>query len=290
MDPKGVREQSKSKQKGRRELSDSLPAHRDLADASWQLAKKDCRCFHEACAMPRQARIEVPGIPMHVTQRGVNRCAIFLDDDDRHHYRRLLREACTRHAVLVHAYVLMGNHVHLLVSAERALAFSRAMCLLGQGYVPAFNRRHGRTGTLWEGRFRSCLVDSEGYLLTAYRYIELNPVRAGMVERAEDYPWSSVRANLGVAGDPLVTPHAQFIAMGTDLVERSSWYRAWLDQAVPPDDLDAFRTHAAQERAFGSTRFQAMVAATLNREVSVRRRGRPRREPVADALVEEFKR
>ena len=227
---------------------------------------------------------------MHVTHRGVNRAAVFLDAEDFDRYRTLLGKALSREGVALHAYVLMGNHVHLLVSAERALAFSRAMCLLGQGYVPAFNRRHGRTGTLWEGRFRSCLVDSEGYLLTAYRYIELNPVRAGMVERAEDYPWSSVRANLGVAGDPLVTPHAQFIAMGTDIAERSSWYRAWLDQGVPPDDLDAFRTHAAQERAFGSTRFQAMVAATLNREVSVRRRGRPRREPVAGALAEEFKR
>jgi putative transposase len=214
---------------------------------------------------------------MHVTHRGVNRAAVFLDTEDFDRYRTLLGKALSREGVALHAYVLMTNHVHLLVSAEREHAFSRAMCLLGKGYVPAFNRRHGRTGTLWEGRFRSCLVDSDQYLLSAYRYIELNPVRAGMVARAEDYAWSSAQANLGRADDALVTPHAQFAAVGSDAVARIAWYRAWLDQAIPPAELGALRMHAAQERAFGSKRFQAMVAATLNRDVSVRARGRPRR-------------
>lgn len=227
---------------------------------------------------------------MHVTHRGVNRAAVFLDSEDFERYRMLLGKALAREGVALHAYVLMNNHVHLLVSAERERALSRAMSLLGQGYVPAHNRRHGRTGTLWEGRFRSCLVDTEGYLLTAYRYIELNPVRAGMVGRAEEYAWSSVRANLELANDALVTPHAQFTAMGADASDRIAWYRAWLEQGIPPGELDAFRTHAAQERAFGSGPFQAMVAASLKREVSVRPRGRPRRLVAAEADGEDFKR
>ena len=162
--------------------------------------------------MPRQARLEIPGIPLHITQRGVNRCAIFLDDDDRRHYLNLLADSAKQYALRLHAYVLMGNHVHLLISSDEAGTVSRAMRQLGQNYVTAINRRHRRTGTLWEGRFKSCLVDSERCLLTAYRYIELNPVRAAMIAAPWDHPWSSVHANLARQHDPLVTPHSAFSA------------------------------------------------------------------------------
>ncbi len=132
--------------------------------------------------MPRQARLEIPGVALHITQRGVNRCAIFLDDDNRRHYLRLLGESAASHDLQIRAYVLMGNHVHLPVRSGEQGNVSRAMRQLGQACVTAFNRRHRRTGTLWQGRFKSCRVDSDRYLLTAYRYIELNPVRAAMVE------------------------------------------------------------------------------------------------------------
>ena len=135
--------------------------------------------------MPRRPRLELPGIPMHVTQRGVNRCAIFVDDVDRHHYRRVLREACTKDAVAVHALVLMDNHVHLLLASSQPGNVSMAMRNAGQAYVQAFNMRHGRSGTLWQGRYKSSLVDSERYLLSVMRYIELNPVRAAMVATPE---------------------------------------------------------------------------------------------------------
>jgi len=230
--------------------------------------------------MPRQARLEIPGVPLHITQRGVNRCAIFLDDDDRQHYLGLIALSAKKHALRIHAYVLMGNHVHLLVSSGQAGMVSRAMRQLGQNYVTAFNRRHRRTGTLWEGRFKSCLVDSERYLLTAYRYIELNPVRAAMVAAPEDYPWSSVHANLGLRHDPLVTPHESFLAMASDAAERAAAYRIWLREGVGSDELLAIRQHLQQERAFGSHRFQAMAEKTLGRPVSLRRAGRPRREPI----------
>lgn len=227
--------------------------------------------------MPRQARLDIPGVPLHITQRGVNRCAIFLDDDDRRHYLRLLGQSAASHDMRIHAYVLMNNHVHLLVSCEQSGKVSLAMRQLGQAYVTAFNRRHRRTGTLWEGRFKSCLVDSDRYLLTAYRYIELNPVRAVMVERPEHHHWSSVHANLALCEDALVAPHACFMAMGDSPQIRAEAYRTWLNQGISDDELLAIRQHLKQERAFGSKRFQAMAEKTLGRPVSVRRSGRPAR-------------
>jgi putative transposase len=137
----------------------------------------------------------------------------------------------------------MGNHVHLLVSSDESGKVSLAMRQLGQAYVTAFNRRHRRSGTLWEGRFKSCLVDSDHYLLTAYRYIELNPVRAAMVEKPEHHHWSSVHANLALCEDPLVTPHVCFIAMGNTPLVRAEAYRAWLKQGISDDELNAIRKH-----------------------------------------------
>jgi putative transposase len=119
--------------------------------------------------MPRQARLEIPGVPRHITQRGVNRGAIFLDDDDRRHYLHLVRESAANHDLQIHTYVLMGNHVHRLVSSDQPENMSRTMRQLVQAYATGFNRHHRRTGTLWDGRFKSCLVDSDRYLLTAYR-------------------------------------------------------------------------------------------------------------------------
>ncbi len=225
--------------------------------------------------MPRQARIEVPGIPVHVTQRGVNRCAIFLDDDDRHHYRRLVREACAKHDVLVHAYVLMDNHVHLLLHAEQAGGVSRAMRTIGQAYVQAFNQRHKRVGTLWQGRYKSSLVDSDDYALRVIRYIELNPVRAAMVDAPEAHRWSSVHLHLGLRQDTLVTPHALYLSLGTTPSARAHAYREWLMSGADNEELTRIRAHMAQEKALGNPRFQAMLEKTLNRQIDLKPRGRP---------------
>lgn len=177
-----------------------------------------------AAPMPRQARLELPGIPLHVTQRGVNRCAIFVDEEDREHYYQLLCDAAHEHDIAGHAYVFMGNHVHLLLTSPQRDALSRTMRNVGQCYVQAFSRRHRRSGTLWQGRFKSCLVDSERYLLTVYRYIELNPVRAAMVERPEHYRWSSVHANFLLASDALVTPHPAYLALDESPAVRAQAY------------------------------------------------------------------
>ncbi len=240
--------------------------------------------------MPRQARIEVPGIPMHVTQRGVNRCAIFLDDEDRHHYRRLLREACTNHDVLIHAYVLMDNHVHLLVHAGQTGAVSRAMRAVGQAYVQAFNQRHGRIGTLWQGRFKSSLVDSDAYALRVIRYIELNPVRAAMIDTPEAHRWSSVHMHLGLRPDTLMTPHPLYLSLGDTPTARANAYRTWLMSGSDDEELARIRTHMAQEKALGNPRFQAMLAKTLNRPVDFKPRGRPTLSKGAQKGTEGIKR
>jgi putative transposase len=231
--------------------------------------------FTEDALMARPPRIELPGVPLHITQRGVNRCAVFLDDEDRHDYLRLLGLFAARNALSIHAYVLMGNHVHLLTSSPRAGAASATLHRSTQCYVQAFNHRHRRTGTLWEGRFKSCLVATDRYLLEVYRYIERNPVRAGMVGAPADYAWSSVHANLGLKFDSLVKPHASLLALGDDTQSCHMAYREWLHAGEGEEHLEAIRAHVAQQRAYGDSRFQAMVERTLNRCVSIRSRGRP---------------
>lgn len=227
--------------------------------------------------MPRTPRLLLPGVPLHITQRGINKGAVFLDDEDRHHFRRLLRDAL-QSGIALHAFVLMDNHVHLLLTARTTRGLSCAMRRLGQCYVQAFNLRHRRCGSLWQGRFKSCLVQSERYLLNVMRYIELNPVRAAVVQRPEDHRWSSVHTHLGHAYDPLISPHPVYLALGGDLAERARNYRAWIDAGIAAEELAQLRSYARQERALGDERFQRMVEITLGRHASTRGRGRPRHE------------
>ena len=151
---------------------------------------------------------------MHVTHRGVNRCSIFLDDIDRRHYRDVPGQALRGAAIALHAYVLMDNHVHLLLTPRSLGAVSRLMHTFSRNYVGLFNARHGRTGTLWEGRYKACLVDSEEYVLVCSRYIDLNPVRAAMVEEPVQYRWSSHGALAHGRPDPLITPHPAYMSLG----------------------------------------------------------------------------
>lgn len=239
--------------------------------------------------MPRSPRLELPGVPLHITQRGVNRAAIFLDDDDRGHFRHLLYETFRQLEIQLHAYVLMDNHFHLLLTSNASGNLARAMRAIGQNHVQALNIRHGRSGSLWQGRFKSCLVESSGYFLTVMRYIELNPVRAAMVRTAQEHRWSSVHANLGHNRDPLITPHPLYLALGGDRNSRWAAYARWLHQGTSDEDLERIRQYISQERALGDERFQRMVEKTLNRPATCRPRGRPRKtvgsEPPACASV-----
>jgi putative transposase len=175
--------------------------------------------------MPRKTRQFLPGMPCHLIQRGNNRSACFRETRDRRDYLDWLHRYSTHFEVAVHAYVLMSNHVHLLVTPVSADGIPGMMQSLGRCYVRRFNDRHERTGTLWEGRYRSETVTGDGHVLACYRYIELNPVRAGMVEQPVDYPWSSHRGNTGVRHDPLLKPHDCWRGLGNDLASRHEAYR-----------------------------------------------------------------
>jgi putative transposase len=232
----------------------------------------------------RRPRLELPGIPQHITHRGVNRGATFIDDEDFAAYLQALECVSQAQAVAIHGYVLMTNHVHLLVSSDVAGAVSRMMQALGRRYVRAFNARYSRTGTLWEGRYKSCLVDSDRYLLACLRYIELNPVRAAMVVTPWEYRWSSVHAHLGLRHDARLTPHARYLALGADASERADAHRHLLMEGLSNDVLEEIRCHMRQERALGSPSFQQMMEKALNRPTSVRPPGRPRRDSNANGL------
>jgi putative transposase len=163
--------------------------------------------------MPRPKRLEIPGSALHVVQRGNNRQPCFFDDRDRYDFLEVLRLAAESEQVSIHAWVLMSNHVHLLATPRVVGAISRMMQAIARGYVRALNLRRRRTGTLWEGRYRSSLVEDAGYVLACYRYIELNPVRAGMTDRAECYRWSSHGANAWNHWDGITQPHEEYLAL-----------------------------------------------------------------------------
>ena len=192
--------------------------------------------------MSRHARLQFPGYPLHVMQRGHNRARCFQVENDYATYLGLLEESCRLYPCRVHAYVLMPNHVHLLLTPDDPLNVTRAMRRLGQRYVQHFNRTHSRTGAMWEGRFKSIPVDSIRYLLKCQRYIEQNPVRAGLVAHPRDYPWSSYRYNAEGWATTLVEAHPVYLEMvGRDRQLVSS-YRDFLQQLPDPVETTLIRT------------------------------------------------
>lgn len=230
--------------------------------------------------MPRTKRLDLPGVAQHVIQRGNDRQACFYRDADYLRYLQDLREAALKFGCLVHAYVLMTNHVHLLVTPQAEGAVGRMMQSVGRRYVRYVNDSLSRTGTLWEGRYKSSMVDSERYVLACYRYIELNPVRAGMVAGPDEYRWSSFAANAGGSCDPLLTPHGVYLRLAASAEERLGLYRALLSEAIPPEEVAAIRLYVQRQRALGSTKFQEQIERQLQRRAGIGRPGRPRKELV----------
>jgi putative transposase len=228
--------------------------------------------------MPRRPRLKLAGIPLHIIQRGNNRSACFFATDDYGYYLDHLQHLCQAEGVELHAYVLMTNHVHLLLTPREADGTSRLMKQLGQRYVQYVNRTYRRSGTLWEGRFRSCLIEAESYLLTCQRYIELNPVRAGMVAHPADYPWSSYRANANGETNPLLRPHACYLALGSDDVERQSSYRELCRDAIAPGLIDAIRSATNGGYCIGHHAFKQEIAVMLKRRAEPGKPGRPRKQ------------
>lgn len=228
--------------------------------------------------MARLPRLFLPDQPLHVIQRGNNRVQIFATDEDYRFYLRCLKEASEAEGLTVHAYVLMRNHVHLLVTPEMEFSLPKTMQSIGRRYVQHFNHAYGRTGTLREGRYKSTLIDSERYLLTCMRYIELNPVRAAMVEHPSDYPWSSYRFNANGMTDELLAHHSLYIRLGGTDEERQEAYRELFSVEIPKVDVDTIRDATNKAWVLGDRRFSAKVEALTERQTTPLLRGRPRKQ------------
>lgn len=230
--------------------------------------------------MSRLPRLFVPGLPQLITQRGNNGATVFADEIDFARYLLNLRDALQETGVLLHAYVLMPDHAHLLVSAPDEGASGALMQRLGRRYVRWFNDRHGRTGTLWEGRYRSAVIEPEGWLMRVSRYVELNPVRAGVVGSGEHYPWSSCRHHFGLRHDPLVADHALYWALGNTPFDRQAAYRALLEAGSPLSELEAIRYAAHRGWMLGELQGRHGEAAPSRRTAPLSK-GRPRKQPKA---------
>ena len=234
--------------------------------------------------MPRRPRLAAAGVPMHITQRGHNRGLTFLDAADFAAFLGCLRDASRRKQCAVHAYALMSNHVHLLVTPGLPNAASHLMQSIGRRYVRYFNDRHRCRGTLWDGRFRSSIVDTAAYLLACCRYIDLNPVRAGIVSTPDAYEWTSyARLGLGSTND-LLTPHPEYLALGPTAELRTAAYRSFC-QGLNGNRASRSIRHATHRgEALGRPAFRDMLERTLKRPVQLASDAGVRRRPL-DGII-----
>jgi len=228
--------------------------------------------------VPRKPRFTLPGVPQHVIQRGNNREPCFLSESDYRRYLDDLAEVAGKSACRIHAYVLMTNHVHLLVTPMRELGIAEMMQALGRRYVYYINKTYRRTGTLWEGRYKASLVDSDAYLLTCMRYIELNPVRAEMVNHAAEYKWSSYGANAQGQADPLLSSHPLYTALGQTAASRQHAYRELFRHHLDPGLLHEIRDALNHELVLGRSYFKDRIEAMTQRQTRLGLPGRPRVE------------
>ena len=225
--------------------------------------------------MARRPRFALTDFPLHVVQRGNDRRPCFFDERDFRFYLETLADASAHYHVLVHAYVLMTNHIHLLATPLVVGGVSKVMQSLGSRYVKFINANSERAGTLWEGRYKACLVARDEHVLAACRYIDLNPVRAGMVGHPAEYRWSSYAALAGTRFDALVTPHAALEQLGGS----HGAYARWCDRGIREDELACLREATVRELAFGSEGYQAELESTTSRATAPRPSG-PRRVSV----------
>jgi len=232
--------------------------------------------------MARKPRFSLPGVPQHVVQRGNNREPCFFAPVDYRFYLDALHEAATLSSCTVHAYVLMTNHVHLLLTPDEEDSISRCLQSVGRRYVRYVNMLYHRSGTLWEGRYRASLVDSESYLLSCSRYIELNPVRAGMVPAPGDYPWSSYGFNAYGVRNELLAPHPEYLRLGSTSRDRQQAYRELIRDQLGQSSLSAIREALNQERVLGTDAFKDQIEVVLNRRIRPGRVGRPRKDEVRE--------
>ena len=239
-------------------------------------------CFQGQIKLARRPRVLVPNMPVHVVQRGNNRQACFFQAKDYAVYLKKLEECAEKFNVRIHCFVLMTNHVHLLLQASDYEGISHVMQSLGRYYVRYFNTTYNRTGTLWEGRFKSSLVNSEEYLLQVYQYIELNPVRAKMVSHPKGYTWSSYHANGGNKNIAMIEPHPLYLSLGVDSVSRKLAYNRLLDNSLSNETVNKIRISINKSRVLGNDKFVKQISDQLERFAGYLEHGGDRRS-------EEFK-
>jgi putative transposase len=225
--------------------------------------------------MARQPRLTLPHHPHHIIWRGNNRQAIFVDAQDQRLMLNLLLEASRQHKVAIHSYVLMTNHLHLLATPTEEPALSLMMQQVGRSYVRVFNQRQSRSGTLFEGRYKSAVVQTERYLLACMVYIDLNPVRAGIVSEPQHYPWSSFAHYAGLQTDPLLTPHPHFWSLGNTPFAREAAYGDLVRAGLSGADERALTYSAQRGRALGQDEFLTELEKTTQKKVRPGVKGRP---------------
>lgn len=231
--------------------------------------------------MPRRPRIIMPGVPIHIIQRGNNRQACFFAEQDYQFYLDWLKEYSTETHCAIHAYVLMTNHVHLLLTPPEYHSTGDLMKRLGQRYVQYINRTYRRSGSLWEGRYRSCIAQQENYLLICQRYIELNPVRAGMVREPGDYPWSSYRANAQGEKSDFLNQHMVYLQLGPSRKQRAISYQKLFQETLSQTVINEIRQSTNGNVTLGSTQFKEEIRKVLGRRVTPGKSGRPRKSKLA---------
>lgn len=225
--------------------------------------------------MPRKPRFYLPGVPAHIVQRGNNRQPVFFSHKDYEAYLRWLKEACERHGCVIHAYVLMTNHVHLLMTPEQQDSISRVIQFVGRNYVTYINNLYGRSGTLWEGRHKGNVIEDSTYLLVCMRYIELNPVRAGMTETPGEYRWSSYLDNAFGKKRGLLTRHRLYSKLGNTDEARQHAYRELFSNTLESNQLHQLRAAVQTGTPLGNDRFREQIERTTGVRPGQLRRGRP---------------
>jgi putative transposase len=228
--------------------------------------------------MPRKPRFFLPNIPCHVVQRGNNRSACFYRDDNFALYMHILSEALQKYTVQLHAYVLMTNHVHLLMTPSTSDGIGKVMQSIGRTYVRTINGLYRRSGTLWEGRYKASLIDSDAYFLSCQRYIELNPVRAGMVTHPSEYKWSSYQQYGAAKIITCLTPHPLYLALGNTTEERQHRYRELFREALPEADAHQIRQCLQHNYPLGDARFKSLIEFSLQQKIGCLMQGRPNKQ------------
>jgi putative transposase len=234
--------------------------------------------------MPRKPRFYLSDVPVHIVQRGHSRGPVFYDAQDYATYAYWLKEASDRYDVAIHAFVLMTNHIHLLVTPVKGNSISLFMQFLGRRYVPYINHKYGKSGSIWEGRYKASLIQKEAYLLTVMRYIELNPVRANMVELPGHYRWSSFCHNSGEREISFVKPHATYLSLGANTQEIANAYMSLFSCHIELEDIDRIRESWITGTPLGSDAFREKVELQLQCKVGFARRGRPVKVKVEKGL------